>query len=62
MQIERVNTKKQVAERAGLSLRSVERIIGNHEIAVVQLSNRRVGVLESDFMAYLQSRRRPAAV
>jgi len=49
------------AERASFTRRTLERLISNGEgPAVINLSARRRGVLESDFEAWLMSRRRPA--
>lgn len=57
----RILSKKQVAERLGCSTRTLER---NWEVgegpAKVEISPRRVGVLEADLEAWIMARRRPA--
>jgi predicted DNA-binding transcriptional regulator AlpA len=52
---------REAAERAGIVRRSLERLIAKGEgPAVVHISTRRRGILESDFERWLLSRRRPA--
>lgn len=51
----------EAAQRAGLSRRSLERVISvGLGPSLVRLSARRVGVLESDLALWLRSRRIPA--
>jgi predicted DNA-binding transcriptional regulator AlpA len=51
----------QAAYRAGIVRRTLERLLEVGEgPAKVQLSKRRVGILESDLEKWLKSRRRPA--
>ena len=57
----RVLTLDQIAERCGTTRRNIERLNANGEgPPLIQVSPRKVGVLESDFVEWLQSRRRPA--
>lgn len=51
----------EVARRANLTRRTLERLFAEGTgPAKVQISKRRVGVLESDFESWLLKRRRPA--
>ncbi|TWB22151.1 AlpA family transcriptional regulator [Nitrospirillum amazonense] len=55
----RINSMKDVAERTGISVRTLYRYIADGTgPATVVLSNRRVGVLEDDYTAWIMSRRR----
>jgi predicted DNA-binding transcriptional regulator AlpA len=57
----RVMSYQEAAERAGIVRRSLERLIAKGEgPAIVHISTRRRGVLESDFERWLLSRRRAA--
>jgi predicted DNA-binding transcriptional regulator AlpA len=57
----RVLNLDQVAERAGTTRRNIERLNAAGEgPRLIQVSARKVGVLEEDFVAWLHSRRRPA--
>lgn len=57
----RVLSLDQAADRLGLTRRTLERAFANGTgPARVQLSVRRVGILESDLEAWLSSRRTPA--
>jgi predicted DNA-binding transcriptional regulator AlpA len=60
---ERVCSMPEVARVFDCSVRSVQRIISANELPFVQISPRRVGILQSDVRAYLQARRqwRPGA-
>ena len=52
---------EEAAKRAGLVRRSLERLIARGEgPAIVHISDRRRGILESDLEKWLLSRRRPA--
>jgi predicted DNA-binding transcriptional regulator AlpA len=52
---------EEAAKRATLTRRSLERLISKGEgPATVRISERRVGILESDLDAWMLSRRRPA--
>ena len=56
-----VLTLDQAAYRAGIVRRTLERQLADGTgPAVVQLSKRRVGILEADLERWLNSRRRPA--
>jgi hypothetical protein len=56
-----VLTYDQAAHRAGIVRRSLERLLAKGEgPAVVYISNRRRGILESDLENWLLSRRRAA--
>ena len=51
---------KQCAEGAGIDPRTFARLrAAGHGPPVIRLSARRLGVLESDWTAWLESRRRP---
>lgn len=51
----------QAAYRAGIVRRTLERLLAEGTgPAKVQISKRRVGILESDLESWLSSRRRPA--
>lgn len=51
-------TRKEAAARAAISLRHLERLIGNGEgPPIVRLGARRVGIAESDLNQWLASRR-----
>ena len=57
----RLITKQEAARRATLSLRSLERRLADGTgPAVIRIGPRRVGIDESDFDAWLASRRHPA--
>jgi predicted DNA-binding transcriptional regulator AlpA len=57
---DRVLSKQEVARRLGCSERNVDRLITAGEgPPLIQISPRRVGVLTSDFDAWLTARRRP---
>jgi predicted DNA-binding transcriptional regulator AlpA len=57
----RVISISEAANRAGIVRRSLERLFAKGEgPAVVHISDRRRGILESDFEQWLLSRRRPA--
>jgi predicted DNA-binding transcriptional regulator AlpA len=57
---DRVLSKQEVARRLGCSERNVDRLITAGEgPPLIQISPRRVGVLTSDFDAWLAARRRP---
>jgi predicted DNA-binding transcriptional regulator AlpA len=57
----RVISISEAANRAGIVRRSLERLFAKGEgPAVVHISDRRRGILESDFENWLLSRRRPA--
>ena len=57
----RVLSLDEVARRAGTTRRNIERLNAAGEgPRLVQVSARKVGVLEEDFVAWLRSRRRPA--
>lgn len=57
----RVLTLFEVAERLGCSRRTVERAIERGEgPTLTQISDRRIGVAEPDYLAWIESRRRPA--
>ena len=50
----------EAARRAGIVRRTFERILAQGEgPAIVHISERRRGILESDFEAWLMTRRRP---
>jgi predicted DNA-binding transcriptional regulator AlpA len=52
---------EQAASRAGIVRRTLERLIAEGTgPAKVQVSKRRVGILESDLEKWLNARRRPA--
>lgn len=60
--MDQVLSLNEFAKRAGITRRSVERIIADGTgPAVIRLLPRRVGILEKDAQAWLLSRRRPAA-
>jgi excisionase family DNA binding protein len=51
-------TRKQAADRAAISLRHLERLIGCGEgPAIIRLGTRRVAISETDFDAWIASRR-----
>ena len=51
----------EAAKKAGLVRRTLERLLAQGEgPAVIFISQRRRGILESDLEAWLKSRRRPA--
>lgn len=52
-----LNSKAEIARKLKASTRTVDRIIEAHGLPFVQLSPRRIGVLQSDFEAFLRSRR-----
>jgi predicted DNA-binding transcriptional regulator AlpA len=57
----RLITKQEAARRATLSLRSLDRRLADGTgPAVIRIGPRRVGIAESDFDAWLASRRLPA--
>jgi len=57
----KVLSYNECAARAGLTRRTLERLISEGEgPTTLQLSKRRVGILEADLEAWLTSRRRPA--
>lgn len=57
----RVITYNEAAKRSGFTRRTLERLISVGEgPATVQLSKRRVGIVEDDYEAWLLSRRRLA--
>lgn len=57
----RVLSLDQAADQVGVTRRTLERVFANGTgPARVQLSKRRVGILESDLEAWLASRRTPA--
>jgi hypothetical protein len=53
-----LNSKAEVARKLKASGRTVDRIIQAGELPFVQLSPRRIGVLQSDLEAFWLSRRR----
>jgi predicted DNA-binding transcriptional regulator AlpA len=56
-----VETKAQLAARAGISQRTLEREISlGRGPALIQVSERRVGIAREDGDAWLASRRKPA--
>ncbi len=55
-----IYSKQQAASILGLCLRSVDRLIENRDIAIIQLSSRRVGIRADDLETYIAARRRPA--
>ncbi len=56
-----VLTYDQAARRAGIVRRSLERLLAKGEgPAIVRISERRRGILESDLEEWLLARRRPA--
>ena len=56
----RVLSLDTVAERAGTTRRNIERLnASGQEPRLVQISPRKVGVIEEDFVAWLRARRRP---
>jgi predicted DNA-binding transcriptional regulator AlpA len=58
----RVLTLDQVAERSGTTRRNIERLnAAGKGPRLVQVSVRKVGVLEEDFAAWLRARRHPAS-
>jgi predicted DNA-binding transcriptional regulator AlpA len=59
---DRVCSKPEVARLFACSVRSVDRLIADRELPFVQLSERRIGILQSDAREYLRARRqwRPA--
>jgi hypothetical protein len=57
----RVISIDEAAQRAGTTRRNLERLhAAGQGPAVIQVSARKIGILESDFVEWLQSRRRPA--
>jgi excisionase family DNA binding protein len=58
---DRVRTIPETAELLSISRRTLERLIADRQIAVTRFSARRVGILDSDRRAYLESIRQPAA-
>jgi predicted DNA-binding transcriptional regulator AlpA len=57
----KVLTYNQAAERAGCVRRTLERLISLGEgPAIVEISKRRRGILDSDLDAWILKRRRPA--
>lgn len=57
----RVLTYKESAERLGICLRTLMRLIADGEgPAIVELGSHRKGILESDLVLWIDSRRRPA--
>jgi hypothetical protein len=57
----RVLSLDTVAERAGTTRRNIERLnAAGKGPRLTQISTRKIGVLEEDFVAWLHSRRRPA--
>jgi len=57
----RVYSLDEVAAQTGVVRRTIDRMIAVGEgPAIIQLSTRRVGVLDTDLEAWLMSRRRPA--
>jgi predicted DNA-binding transcriptional regulator AlpA len=52
-----VQPKPEGARQLSISLRQFDRLIADGELPVVELSPRRVGVLQSDIDAYKQARR-----
>lgn len=59
--MDQVLTLNEFAARAGITRRSVERLIADGSgPAIVRLMRRRVGILEKDAQAWLLSRRQPA--
>ena len=58
----KVLSLKFCAEAAGIDPRTFARIrSAGHGPHIVQVSERRIGVLEADFAAWIESRRRPHA-
>ena len=58
---DRVLSKQEVARRLGCSERNVDRLVGIGDgPPMIQVSPRRRGVLESEFIAWLASRSRVA--
>lgn len=61
-----LNDKSDAALKLGTSERNVDRLIRAGELPVVQISERRVGILQSDLEAFWRARRHvrgaPAAV
>jgi predicted DNA-binding transcriptional regulator AlpA len=56
-----VLTYPQVCKRASITRRTLEHLISEGEgPAIIHLSSRRRGILESDFEAWLQTSRKPA--
>ena len=55
-----VLSKNTTAGRLSVSVRTLEKLAKQGLIQKIQVSERRVGFLESDVAAYLQSRRAPA--
>ena len=56
---EQVVAIKEVARRLSLSLRAVRTLLAAGELPYVQISKRRIGVLESDLAAFINARRVP---
>ncbi|MBF0562650.1 MAG: AlpA family phage regulatory protein [Alphaproteobacteria bacterium] len=57
----RVYSLDEVAAETGLVRRTIDRLLAAGEgPSIIQLSARRIGVLDTDLTAWLQSRRRPA--
>ena len=57
----RISDLDEVAQRAGTTRRNIERLnAAGKGPRLVQVSARKVGVLEEDFAAWLKARRRPA--
>jgi predicted DNA-binding transcriptional regulator AlpA len=60
--MDQVLSLNEFAKRAGITRRSVERMIADGTgPAIVRLMPRRVGILEKDAQAWLLSRRQPVA-
>jgi predicted DNA-binding transcriptional regulator AlpA len=59
---DKVNSLAETADRLGIHTRTLQRMLADGTgPAIVQLSDRRVGVLESDLTTWIAARRRPVA-
>lgn len=52
-----VLTKKQATEKLNVSIPTLDRLIASGKLAKIQVSMRRVGILESDLNAYINAQR-----
>ena len=57
----RVLSKREAADRLGISTRTLDRLMSDGRgPSVIEISPRRLGFLETDLDAFIASRRRPA--
>jgi len=61
-EVDRVLSKQEVARRLDCSERNVDRLFQSGALAVIEISPRRVGVLQSDLEAFWLARRRRRGV